>query len=64
MHISAMKSIGHVDIAGCSPAVGCQTSAGVGEMRQYHSPDGAAAAAFFVSLTSRHVSCFDKKKQV
>jgi len=33
-------------------------------MRQYHSPDGATAAAFFVSLISRHFSCFDKKKQV
>jgi len=34
----------------------------VGEMRQYHSPDGTTAVAFFVSLIWRHFSCFDKKK--
>jgi len=31
-------------------------------MRQYHSPDGATAAAFYDSLTSRDFSCFDKKR--
>jgi len=31
-------------------------------MRQYHSLDGATAAAFFVGLLSRHFSFFDKKK--
>ena len=33
------------------------------KMRQYHSPDGATAAAFYDSLTSRHFSCFDKKNK-
>jgi len=45
-------TIGYVDIAGRSPAMGHQRSAGWG-VRQNHSPDGATAAAFFVGVIFR-----------
>jgi len=47
MLIGCQRCIGYVDIAGRSPAMGRQTSAGgenklfSSKMRQYHSPDGA-----------------------
>jgi len=33
-------------------------------MRQYHSADGATAAAFYGSLISRDFSYFDKKRTI
>jgi len=51
MYFSVMY-IGYADIAGHSPAMGRQTSAGWKKVfsSQYHSPDGAVIASFF---------CFD-----
>ena len=45
-------SIGYVDIAGRSPAMGRQQLEGWG-VRQTHSPGGATAAEFFVGVIFR-----------